>query len=104
MACPQRGWKRQPAGGRAGLGTSPVRSASPAVRRGTTAGTEASEDLRLELIGWARSHLGAALAPREIEFVLDLPHTRSGKTMRRLLRARELGLDEGDLSTLEPVS
>jgi acetyl-CoA synthetase len=68
------------------------------------AGAEASDELRLELIGFARTRLGAALAPKEIEFVPDLPHTQSGKTMRRLLRARELGLDEGDLSTLEPVS
>ena len=49
----------------------------------------------------ARKRLGAAVAPKEIEFALDLPHTRSGKIMRRLLRARELGLSEGDLSTLE---
>ena len=45
--------------------------------------------------------LGAAVAPREIEFVDDLPHTRSGKIMRRVLKARELGEDEGDTSTLE---
>jgi acetyl-CoA synthetase len=41
------------------------------------------------------------VAPREIEFATDLPKTRSGKVMRRLLKARELGLPEGDLSTLE---
>jgi acetyl-CoA synthetase len=41
------------------------------------------------------------VAPRELEFVPDLPKTRSGKIMRRLLRARELGLPLGDLSTLE---
>jgi acetyl-CoA synthetase len=60
-----------------------------------------SEDLRLELIGFARKRLGAAVAPREIAFAADLPKTRSGKIMRRLLKARELGLPEGDLSTLE---
>ena len=49
----------------------------------------------------ARARLGAAVAPRRIDVVADLPHTRSGKTMRRLVRARELGLPEGDLSTLE---
>jgi acetyl-CoA synthetase len=65
-------------------------------------GVEPSEELRLELIGFARSRLGAAVAPREIAFSADLPKTRSGKIMRRLLRARELGLPEGDLSTLEP--
>ena len=42
-----------------------------------------------------------AVAPREIAFSEQLPRTRSGKIMRRLLRARELGLPEGDLSTLE---
>jgi acetyl-CoA synthetase len=59
------------------------------------------EDLRLELIGFARRHLGAAVAPRDVAFVVDLPTTRSGKIMRRLLKARELGLPEGDLTTLE---
>jgi acetyl-CoA synthetase len=60
-----------------------------------------SDALRLELIGFARKRLGAAMAPREIAFLAALPRTRSGKLMRRLLRARELGLPEGDLSTLE---
>lgn len=64
-------------------------------------GHEPSKALTRELIGHARKRLGAAVAPREIEFVEDLPHTRSGKIMRRLLKARELGLDEGDISTLE---
>jgi acetyl-CoA synthetase len=41
------------------------------------------------------------VAPKEIEFLQDLPKTRSGKIMRRLLKARELGLPEGDTSTLE---
>ncbi len=64
-------------------------------------GFEPSEDLRMELLGHARKRLGAAVAPKEIEFRADLPRTRSGKIMRRLLKARELGLPEGDLSTLE---
>ncbi|MGV3569384.1 MAG: acetate--CoA ligase [Ramlibacter sp.] len=64
-------------------------------------GYEAGEALRRELLGHARKRLGAAVAPKEIEFRLDLPRTRSGKIMRRLLKARELGLPEGDLSTLE---
>ncbi|MGZ4691238.1 MAG: AMP-binding enzyme, partial [Acidimicrobiia bacterium] len=64
-------------------------------------GHVATDELRLELIGFGRKRLGAAIAPREIAFVDDLPKTRSGKIMRRLLRARELGLPEGDLSTLE---
>ena len=46
--------------------------------------------------------LGTAVAPKEIEIVDGLPKNRAGKIMRRLLKARELGLPEGDLSTLEP--
>ncbi|RPK43026.1 Acetyl-coenzyme A synthetase [Streptomyces sp. ADI91-18] len=57
--------------------------------------------LKRELLAFARRRLGPAVAPREIEFDQNLPKTRSGKVMRRLLRARELGLPEGDLSTLE---
>ena len=64
-------------------------------------GYEPSEALRLELIGHGRSRLGRAVAPKEIAFLPSLPRTRSGKIMRRLLKARELGLPEGDLSTLE---
>jgi acetyl-CoA synthetase len=62
---------------------------------------EPSRELRRELLALSRRRLGAAVAPREIEFVDAVPHTRSGKIMRRLLRARELGLPEGDISTLE---
>ena len=65
------------------------------------AGFEQTEDLRLELLGHARKRLGAAVAPKEIAFAPTLPRTRSGKIMRRLLKARELGLPEGDTSTLE---
>jgi acetyl-CoA synthetase len=64
-------------------------------------GQEPSEDLQLELIGYARKKLGPAVAPREIAFDQHLPVTKSGKIMRRVLKARELGLPEGDLSTLE---
>jgi acetyl-CoA synthetase len=64
-------------------------------------GFTADETLRLEVLGHARKRLGAAVAPKEIEFVDALPHTRSGKIMRRLLKARELGLPEGDTSTVE---
>jgi acetyl-CoA synthetase len=64
-------------------------------------GFEASDSLRLELIGYARKRLGTAVAPRRLDFVASLPRTRSGKILRRLLRARELGLPEGDTSTLE---
>jgi acetyl-CoA synthetase len=65
------------------------------------AGYQPSEALRKELLGHARKRLGPAVAPKEIDFRVNLPKTRSGKIMRRLLKARELGLPEGDLSTLE---
>jgi acetyl-CoA synthetase len=64
-------------------------------------GYAASDELRDELLGHARKKLGPAVAPREIVFATELPRTRSGKIMRRLVRARELGLAEGDISTLE---
>ena len=67
-------------------------------------GYEAGDDLRRSLIGFARTRLGAAVAPREIAFDQNLPKNKAGKIMRRLLRARELGLDEGDTSTLEGPS
>jgi acetyl-CoA synthetase len=66
------------------------------------AGAEPSEALRRELVGFARTRLGPAVAPRQLDFAPSLPKNRSGKIVRRLLRARELGLPEGDLSTLEP--
>ncbi|MGI3199325.1 acetate--CoA ligase [Streptomyces sp. GLT-R25] len=65
---------------------------------------EATADLERELLAFARRRLGPAVAPREIAFDQNLPKTRSGKVMRRLLRARELGLPTGDLSTLEGSS
>lgn len=64
-------------------------------------GFEPSETLRKELLGHARQRLGPAIAPKDIAFRQNLPKTRSGKIMRRLLKARELGLPEGDISTLE---
>jgi acetyl-CoA synthetase len=64
-------------------------------------GYEPSEALRKELLGFARKRLGAVVAPKEIDFSPSLPKTRSGKIMRRLMKARELGLPEGDTSTLE---
>ncbi|AWM86338.1 acetate--CoA ligase [Microvirga sp. 17 mud 1-3] len=65
------------------------------------AGFATSEELRMDLLGHARKKLGPAVAPKEIAFRQNLPKTRSGKIMRRLLKARELGLPEGDTSTLE---
>ncbi|MGZ5522942.1 MAG: acetate--CoA ligase, partial [Chthoniobacterales bacterium] len=64
-------------------------------------GFKPSDALRMELIGFGRKKLGSAIAPKEIQFEKDLPKTRSGKMMRRLLKAREMGLPEGDVSTLE---
>lgn len=64
-------------------------------------GYEGSDELMLDLLGHARKRLGPAVAPKEIAFRNNLPKTRSGKIMRRLLKARELGLPEGDISTLE---
>ncbi len=60
-----------------------------------------SDELERDIRGHARKKLGPAVAPREILFRHTLPKTRSGKIMRRLLKARELGLPEGDISTLE---
>ena len=57
--------------------------------------------IRRELIRFARGKLSAGIAPREIDFLDTMPKTRSGKIMRRLLKARELGEPEGDISTLE---
>ncbi len=64
-------------------------------------GYEPGEELELDLLGHARRRLGPAVAPKQIAFRTNLPKTRSGKIMRRLLKARELGLPEGDISTLE---
>jgi acetyl-CoA synthetase len=64
-------------------------------------GYSPGEDLMLDILAFARRRLGPAVAPKEIAFSENLPHTRSGKIMRRLLKARELGLPEGDVSTLE---
>ena len=64
-------------------------------------GVKGDEALRMALLAHARKRLGAVVAPKEIDFLPALPKTRSGKIMRRLLKARELGLPEGDTSTLE---
>ncbi|MGE5688849.1 MAG: acetate--CoA ligase [Gemmatimonadota bacterium] len=62
-----------------------------------------SDALRRDILAHARKRLGAAVAPKEVEILAALPRTRSGKIMRRVLKARELGLPEGDVSTLEAV-
>ncbi|ASS89412.1 acetate--CoA ligase [Aeribacillus pallidus] len=64
-------------------------------------GYEASEDLKEDIRQFVKKGLAAHAAPREIEFCEKLPKTRSGKIMRRVLKAWELNLPTGDLSTLE---
>jgi acetyl-CoA synthetase len=64
-------------------------------------GHEPSDTLREELKRYVMKRLSSAASPREIEFIDSLPKTRSGKIMRRLLKAKELGLPLGDTSTLE---
>ncbi len=57
--------------------------------------------LRAELRAAVASHLGKALAPDDVRFVRDLPKTRNAKVMRRVIKARALGQDPGDISSLE---
>lgn len=64
-------------------------------------GYEPSDKLKKEIQVFVKKKLSSAAYPREIDFLETLPKTRSGKIMRRLLKARELGLPEGDTSTLE---
>jgi acetyl-CoA synthetase len=64
-------------------------------------GYEPSDDLIKDIKRFARKKLHALACPRKLEFLPGLPKTKSGKIMRRLLKARELGLPEGDTSTLE---
>jgi len=66
-------------------------------------GFQPTDALKRDIAAFARSRLGAVVAPKEIDFVPALPRTRSGKIMRRLLRAREMGLPEGDVSALESI-
>jgi acetyl-CoA synthetase len=64
-------------------------------------GYEPSGDLELNIMNFIRKKLSPLAMPQEIEFVDSLPKTRSGKIMRRLLRAKEWGEEIGDVSTLE---
>ena len=65
-------------------------------------GVTPDDELSQALIQHVRDELGPIATPAEVTFVETLPKTRSGKIMRRLLKARELGEDPGDTSTLEP--
>ncbi len=64
-------------------------------------GYEASEELAKELKLHVRTTVGALAVPEELEFAPSLPKTRSGKIMRRVIRAKELGEPVGDTSTLD---
>lgn len=64
-------------------------------------GFSASDMLELKIMNFIRKKLSPLAMPQEIEFVDSLPKTRSGKIMRRMLRAKEWGEEIGDISTLE---
>ncbi len=64
-------------------------------------GFEPNADMELSIMNFIRKKLSPLAMPQEIEFVNSLPKTRSGKIMRRLLRAKEWGEEIGDTSTLE---
>jgi acetyl-CoA synthetase len=64
-------------------------------------GLQPDEELRDDIMKFAMKRLSMGAAPREIDFIVSLPKTRSGKIMRRLLKAKEMGLPLGDTSTLE---
>jgi acetyl-CoA synthetase len=64
-------------------------------------GVEQNDELKEKIMIFVKKHLAGHAYPREIAFIEKLPKTRSGKIMRRLLKAKELGLPEGDTSTLE---
>jgi acetyl-CoA synthetase len=67
------------------------------LRQGYTASEELSEQVRNHVA----THLGPIVKPEKVTFVDSLPKTRSGKIMRRVLKARAQGLPDGDISTLE---
>jgi len=67
------------------------------LRAGKVASAELAEELRQHVA----THMGPIARPEEVRFVDKLPKTRSGKIMRRVLKARAQGLPEGDISTLE---
>ncbi|MDZ7739164.1 MAG: acetate--CoA ligase [Bacteroidales bacterium] len=64
-------------------------------------GYEVNDDLELAIMNFIRKRLSPLAMPQEIEYVDNLPKTRSGKIMRRILHAKEWGEDIGDTSTLE---
>ena len=62
---------------------------------------EPSDEMRHSIIEHVRRELGPIATPSQLAFTEKLPKTRSGKIVRRLLKAQDLGKDPGDLSTLE---
>jgi acetyl-CoA synthetase len=64
-------------------------------------GKTGNKELENELREHVSNEMGPIAKPEDVTFVDSLPKTRSGKIMRRVLKARALGQDEGDLSTLE---
>ena len=64
-------------------------------------GQQGSPELIQALKDQVKKELGKIAVPQEIDLVTSLPKTRSGKIMRRVLKAKELGQDPGDISTLE---
>ena len=82
---------------------SPTRCAARSIKGFVTLrmGSEGSDRMINDLQLHVRRELGPIAVPSEIEFTPTLPKTRSGKIMRRLLKAQELGLDPGDITTLE---
>ena len=64
-------------------------------------GQSPSDELLAQLKLHVRTELSPIAVPAEVEFVDSLPKTRSGKIMRRMLKAKELGVDPGDISTIE---
>lgn len=63
-----------------------------------------SEEMRQEIESTIVTHLGKSLKPQAVKFVTELPHTRNGKMLRRLVRQSYLGEPPGDLSSLENPS
>jgi acetyl-CoA synthetase len=64
-------------------------------------GYEPTDMLELDIMNFIRKKLSPLAMPQEIEFMDKLPKTRSGKIMRRMLKAKEWGEEIGDTSTLE---
>ncbi|MBI5805932.1 acetate--CoA ligase [candidate division TA06 bacterium] len=64
-------------------------------------GFKADSDLEMDIMNFIRKKLSPLAMPQEIEFMASMPKTRSGKIMRRMLRAKEWGEEIGDISTLE---